>query len=41
MKEYYTFILSEDEVNHLMWLVEGNNAYDALARVLQVQIDNQ
>ena len=40
MKEF-TFTLTEDEVDSLMWLVEGNSAYGYLAEVLQVQIDNQ
>lgn len=35
------FVLTEDEVDQLMWLVEGNNAFEHLARVLQIQIDNQ
>lgn len=37
----FTFVLQESEVDHLMWLVEGNSAYEDLAEVLRVQIDNQ
>lgn len=41
MTEEFTFTLTAAEVDELMWLVEGNNAYEDLAKVLQIQINNQ
>lgn len=41
MTNLYKFVLTENEVHQLMWLVEGNNAFESLARILQIQIDQQ
>jgi len=37
----FTFTLTDYEVSNLLWLVEGNNAFDALAAKLAEQLEAQ